>query len=279
MGTKLRIICENTVGRPIPAIGEHGFACLVEHEGRSWLFDTGQGKTLLRNFEALQVDPGPIEGVILSHGHYDHAGGLLDFLKAVGPRPIYAHPDIFLERYWQGQHERRAIGIPFSRETLEQAGADFSLSPEFRTIAPGLHFSGQIPRVTAAETGDPHLVCPAAADGQWIADSFNDDAALAIETSRGLVILLGCAHAGLINTARHFLNNLGEQPVYAILGGTHLGPASDEQFLTTMDFLEELGVERLGLSHCTGQIRAAQVYTRFPKKVFFAAVGAQLDIE
>ncbi|MCK4535666.1 MAG: MBL fold metallo-hydrolase [Desulfuromonadales bacterium] len=278
MSTRLSIICENTVGRPIPAIGEHGFSCLVEHQGGCWLFDTGQGHSLLHNLDVLAIDSSRIEGVILSHGHYDHAGGLLELLKKVGPRPVYAHPDIFLERYWQGQHERRSIGVPHSRAVLEAAGAEFHFYQDFTTIAQGLHFSGKIPRITAAETGDAHLVTPGAEPGSWVPDAFADDAALAIETPRGLVVLLGCAHAGLINTVRHFLDKLDQPHIYAIVGGTHLGPASDAQFTETLDFLEEIKVEKLGLSHCTGQIRAAQVHARFPNKVFFAAVGSSLEV-
>lgn len=277
MSTRLSIICENTVGRPIAAIGEHGFACLVEHEGRSWLFDTGQGLTLLHNFKALGIDPQQIEGVILSHGHYDHCGGLLSFLEAVGPRPVHAHPDIFLERFWQGQHEQRIIGAPHSREALELAGAEFHFSEDFSTIASGLHFSGRIARTTGTETGDPHLVVAGEAGGSTMPDTFDDDAALAIETPRGLIILLGCAHAGLINSVRHLLGKLGRQQVHAIIGGTHLGPASDAQFAETADFLAELNVHRIGLSHCTGQIRAAQLFARFPNKVFFAAVGSHFE--
>ena len=277
MSTKLSIVCENTVGRPIPAIGEHGFACMVEHDGTSWLFDTGGGATLLHNLDVLGMDPRQAEGVILSHGHYDHAGGLLAFLERVGPRPVHAHPDIFLDRFWQGQHEQRFIGVPQQKAELELAGAEFHLHREFTTIAPGIHFSGTIPRVTAAETGDPHLVRQDAATGTMEPDPFQDDAALAIETTRGLVILLGCAHAGLVNTVRHLLDKLGPQHVHAIVGGTHLGPASDAQFAETVGYLAHLNLDRLGLSHCTGQIRAAQLYARFPQKVFFAAVGSCLE--
>lgn len=277
MATKLSIVCENTVGRPIPAIGEHGFACMVEHDGAAWLFDTGSGSTLLHNLDVLGMKPELAEGVILSHGHYDHAGGLLALLEKVGPRPVHAHPDIFLDRFWQGQHEQRFIGVPQQRAELELAGAEFHYHREFTTIAPGLHFSGRIPRVTAAETGDPHLVRQDPATGAMRSDSFQDDAALAIETTRGLVVLLGCAHAGLINTVRHFLDKLGPQHVHAIVGGTHLGPAGDAQFSETVDYLAQLNVDRLGLSHCTGQIRAAQMYARFPQKVFFATVGACLE--
>lgn len=278
MTTRLRIICENTVGRPIPALGEHGFSCLVEHGDRSWLFDTGSGAGLLHNLNVLGVDPHRIESVVLSHGHYDHAGGLDGFLKVVGPRPVYAHPDIFRSRFWLGQHEKRFIGVPASQPELEQAGADFRFSEDFLTLAPGLHFSGRIPRMTASETGDPHLVVSDPSGEGWVSDPIADDAALALETPRGLIILLGCAHSGLINTVRHFLDKLGQQHVHAIIGGTHLGPASEAQFLETITFLAGLKVDRLGVSHCTGQIRSAQLHARFPDKVFFAAVGSQLEV-
>jgi 7,8-dihydropterin-6-yl-methyl-4-(beta-D-ribofuranosyl)aminobenzene 5'-phosphate synthase len=111
-----------------------------------------------------------------------------------------------------------------------------------------------------------------------VADKFPDDAALAIETTKGLVVLLGCAHSGLINTIEHFRCKLRNPHVHAIIGGTHLGPAGDEQFAATMDYLTRLDFDRLGVSHCTGQIRSAQLYTRFPNKVFFANVGTTLKL-
>ena len=102
--------------------------------------------------------------------------------------------------------------------------------------------------------------------------------ALAIETEKGLVILLGCAHSGLINTVEHFRRELGDPRIHAIIGGTHLGPASDEQFAATVDYLKRLDFDQLGVSHCTGQVRSAQLYVHFPNKVFFANVGSTLRV-
>lgn len=278
MTLHLAIVCENTVGRPISACGEHGFSCLVRTDGGTWLFDTGSGETLLGNFDALEIDPSQIDAVILSHGHYDHSGGLLPFLQKVGPRPVYSHAQIFSERFWQGQHEERDISLPYTRSELESAGATFHHLNSFTEIASGLYFSGSIPRLDPLETGDPHLVRRANKTEDWLADEFVDDAALAIETHKGLVILLGCAHSGLINTIEHFRRELGNLRIHAIVGGTHLGPASDEQFSATVDYLKQLDFDRLGVSHCTGQIRSAQLYTHFPNKVFFANVGSTLRI-
>ena len=115
-------------------------------------------------------------------------------------------------------------------------------------------------------------------DMAWTGDEFFDDAALAIETEKGLVILLGCAHSGLINTVEHFRRELGGLRIHAIIGGTHLGPASDEQFAATVDYLKRLDFDRLGVSHCTGQVRSAQLYVHFPNKVFFANVGSTLRV-
>jgi 7,8-dihydropterin-6-yl-methyl-4-(beta-D-ribofuranosyl)aminobenzene 5'-phosphate synthase len=279
MTLQLAIICENTVGRPISACGEHGFACLVKTAAGTWLFDTGSGATLLANLDALGYDKGQISGIILSHGHYDHSGGLLPLLKMIGPRPVYAHPQIFTERFWQGQHELRDISLPYSRAELETGGARFNLLETMTEIAPELFYSGPIPRITPQEKGDQHLV-RLSADGQrQVTDEFTDDAALAIMTSQGLVVLLGCAHAGLVNTLEHFLGKLGRPRLHAIIGGTHLGPVSDEQFAAALDYLARLDFDRLGVSHCTGQIRSAQLYARFPNKVFFANVGTTVKVD
>lgn len=278
MTLSLAIICENTVGRPIDACGEHGFSCLLQTPGGRFLFDTGSGATLLRNLDALGHDARLIDKIVLSHGHYDHCGGLLPLLTKIGPRPVYAHPRIFAERLWQGQHEQRNISLPYSRIDLENAGARFHFLETFTALAPGLYFSGAIPRVCPQEVGDPHLVLAAADDAGCVTDAFPDDAALAIETSKGLVVLLGCAHAGLVNTVEYIRSRLGHQRIHAIIGGTHLGPAGDEQFAATVDYLLRLDFDRLGVSHCTGQVRAAQLHARFPNKVFFANVGTTVAL-
>jgi 7,8-dihydropterin-6-yl-methyl-4-(beta-D-ribofuranosyl)aminobenzene 5'-phosphate synthase len=279
MSLQLDIICENTVGRPIPAGGEHGFACLLNLPFGTWLFDTGSGGTLLKNLEVLGHEARRIEAVVLSHGHYDHCGGLLPLLQNIGPRPVHAHPQIFKKRYWLGRHEQRDISLPYSLEDLAAAGAEFHWHDTMAELAPGLHFSGAIPRLIPQESGDPHLVESPDGHDQWRPDTLADDAALAIETPRGLVILLGCAHAGLVNTVEWFRARLGQARVHAIIGGTHLGPAGDEQFAATVDYLARLEFDRLGLSHCTGQIRAAQLHARFPNKVFFANVGTTVTVE
>lgn len=279
MTLQLDIICENTVGRPIAAGGEHGFACLLTMPCGTWLFDTGSGGTLLKNLEVLGHAAQRIEAVVLSHGHYDHCGGLLPLLEHIGPRPVHAHPQIFKKRYWLGRHEQRDISLPYSQQDLTSAGADFHWHEAMTELAPGLHFSGAIPRLSPRESGDPHLVENQAGDGDWQPDSLADDAALAIESPRGLVILLGCAHAGLVNTVEFFRGRLGQDRIHAIIGGTHLGPAGDDQFAATVDYLSQLDFDRLGVSHCTGQIRAAQLHARFPNKVFFANIGTTVTVE
>lgn len=279
LSLQLTVVCENTVGRPIAACGEHGFACLLQLPGSTWLLDTGGGQTLLPNLAVLGCEPADIDAIVLSHGHYDHTGGLLELLQTIGPRPVYAHPQVFGERRWQGTHEQRDIGPPHGRSDLEAAGATFCLDSNLRELAPGLFCSGEIPQLNLAEEGDPHLLGKSSTTGEWAADAFPDDNALAVDTSHGLVILLGCAHAGLVNTVEHFRNKLPQRRIHAIIGGTHLGPASDAQFDATLAYLLNLDFDRLGVSHCTGQIRAAQLHARMPNKVFFASVGTTFRAE
>ena len=278
MQARITILCENSVGRAIPAIGEHGFSCWLEIDNKHYLFDTGQGLGIINNVQVLGLSLAKLSGVILSHGHYDHVGGLEQVLRHAGELEVFAHPEIFSERYSQSSQALRFIGIPQRRELLETLGARFTFTPEFQQVAPHLYVTGTIPRRNDFEVGDGNLVQRNAA-GELEADPFHDDMAVVLDTPRGLVVLLGCAHSGMINTLDYVLEKFQRTEIYAVIGGTHLGPVSAEQFEHTLTALERFNIQKLGVSHCTGQPRAAQLRNEFGKRFFYASVGAVLEID
>ena len=279
MNAELTILCENTVARPLGLIGEHGFSCLIETAGHgSFLFDTGQGLGLARNADVLGKNLADLRGIVLSHGHFDHSGGLPAALKKCGPVDVFAHPEVFLPRCWAGRHEQRSNGLPYGREELEALGARFVPVTRLTEPASGLFLSGEVPRTTSFETGDPHLFLGPEKDRPLRPDPFLDDLSLAMTTDRGLVVLLGCAHAGMVNILEHFRSGTGCDRVHVVLGGTHLAPAGAEQFAETVRYLKERNVERIGVSHCTGLSRGAELMRELPGKVFFANVGSTFHI-
>ena len=165
MKFRITILCENSVGPISGTLGEHGFSALIEpSQGEPLLFDTGQGLTLLHNAQRMDKDLSAVGNVVLSHGHYDHCGGLLPLLTEYGPKQIHAHPGIFTPRFrLKDTGECYPIGITHSRDQLEAAGGTFELSKEFREIAPGMSLTGEVPRVTAFEAG-----CTATAPGRML---------------------------------------------------------------------------------------------------------------
>lgn len=274
---RITILCENSVGRAIPAIGEHGFACWIEVDGKHYLVDSGQGLGIIKNAQVLDLPLKQLSGAVISHGHYDHAGGLDQVLRHVDGLDVFAHPDVFAERYSQGSHNLRFLGIPQRRELLETLGARFTFTPKFQRIAPNLHVTGAIPRINDFERGDANLV-QRQSDGQFKPDPFNDDMAVVLDSAKGLVVVLGCAHAGIVNTLDYICNQFNRDEVYAVVGGTHLGPVSAEQFDRTLVELKRFNIKKLGVSHCTGQPRAALLRNEFGKRFFYGSVGAVLEI-
>jgi 7,8-dihydropterin-6-yl-methyl-4-(beta-D-ribofuranosyl)aminobenzene 5'-phosphate synthase len=277
MLNRLTVLCENSVEKPVQAIGEHGFSCLVETDNGAFLFDTGQGLGLLHNAELLNVSLSDLQGVILSHGHFDHTGGVQQLLSQAGPLPVYGHPELFRERFWVGKFEQRPNGIPFSRDQLEKLGARFDLSREFREISPGLWLTGEVPRLTPFEKVDKALHYKDRS-GTLIPDQIEDDCSLVIESELGLVVLLGCAHAGLANILHHVVEMMGNDRIYAVLGGMHLAPLSDEPFDQTVAALKQYKVNKIGVGHCSGKRRSADLYAHFPAETMFLSVGSGLSI-
>ncbi len=279
MTTRITILCENTAGIPFGVIGEHGFSCYVETEKGNYLFDTGQGLGLARNAAVLGKDLGQIRCVMISHGHYDHTGGLPDVLRFKSPLDVYGHPGMFIERVGQSKNNasRRFIGIPYRREYLESLGARFRFETGMKEVGPGVWLTGEIPRNSPFEKPDPNMIA-IGADGREIQpDSVPDDLSMIVESEKGLILVLGCAHAGMINIINHVMETTKRDRIYAIIGGTHLGFAEDAQFDETLRLLDEYQVEKIGVSHCTGQARASAMHARLKDRFFFGSVGTVLE--
>lgn len=273
---RITILCENSVGPISGTLGEHGFAALVEGNNFNLLFDTGQGETLLHNAVRMHKDLHSVNKVVLSHGHHDHTGGLLPLLRNCGPKEVLAHPALFSRRYRvRGGGESVAIGIPYDETYLRGAGAAFSFCEDFREIAAGVFLSGEVPRKALFERGDAGLSCDASG---CTPDSVPDDQSLVIRGEKGLIILLGCCHAGIVNTVAHAIEQTGVSDIHALVGGTHLGFCSANQVEHTIKSLREYGVRKICACHCTGFAASVRLAKEFPGIFHNGQVGYTLEV-
>ncbi|MGC7882683.1 MBL fold metallo-hydrolase [Desulforudis sp. 1031] len=275
---KITVLVENTVGVPLELVGEWGLALLMETPDAKILFDTGAQGHVVTNAALLGVDLPTVDALVLSHGHYDHTGGLKAFLQARGRLPVYAHPHLF-DSHCSTVPRRRYIGVPFRWLELESLGADFVWVSEPREIAPGLWVSGEVPRRTAFEKGDARLVVwEDPQNGTAQPDPLRDDMSLYAVTPAGLVVILGCAHAGVVNIIEHAREVTGVDKVYGIIGGTHLGPVDEEQRRTTIDYLHKLNLRFLAANHCTGLPTMATLAQIFGPRFKYAPAGAAFEL-
>jgi len=257
--------------------GEWGLSILVEAGDKKILLDTGPGFSTVHNASLLGIDLTDIDRIVLSHGHADHTGGLLDVLKSTGPKEIVAHPNIWAGKYVsRGGEEPRYIGIPFTREELEASGASFILSREPVELSDHIITTGEIPAVNDFESIDPGLLAKEGEEQRG--DELADDLALIVKTDFGLVVILGCAHRGIINTLHHARILTGEEQVYAVIGGAHLFNSSPERLAMTSAALRDCGVQRLGLSHCTGFAASAYLAQAFGDSFFLNNAGTRFTL-
>lgn len=272
---KLTCMVDNTAGRGSGFWGEHGLAFLVETRGGNrLLFDTGRsGTVLLHNLDALGMKPGTINALAISHAHYDHTGGLPALLERLVGVPLYAHPDLFRQRFSRREGKIESVGLPMSFEALrERVSLRLSSSPQ--EILTGVWTTGEIaPRPEPEGRSSYHLV----REGEgWAPDPYNDDMALVLETAKGLVVLCGCCHAGLLNTLACVRRTFGTD-IAAVVGGTHLISADEAHLERVIEALRRLRLPRLYLNHCTGERAYVALAQAFGERVAPCPAGCTLD--
>jgi 7,8-dihydropterin-6-yl-methyl-4-(beta-D-ribofuranosyl)aminobenzene 5'-phosphate synthase len=263
----------------------HGLATLIRtHLGDSSyevLYDAGPSdEILLHNLKAMGIDLRSISAIVMSHGHWDHFGGLKAALAEINRHdiPIYLHPRMFAKRRIISKTETGEKVWEFTPvcsldEILEAGGAAEITTKPILIAGNTVLRTGEIPRETEYEVGFPNH--QSMVDGAWIDDSeIIDDNCLIIDTARGLIVITGCAHAGVVNSVREAIRLTGRKKIRAIIGGFHLmGKQNEQRIEKTIEDLKKFSPEMIVPSHCTGAVAQHMLANAFPEAYVTGSVG------
>ena len=254
MSTKITTLIENNPGEHLALHHEHGLSFFIEHNGTRVLFDSGQGRRFIDNAREMGFDLRSLDHVVLSHGHYDHTNGV-PFLVDEVQRDfnLHIHADFFDPKYATDGISHIYLGPSYDRQWLRDNRISVeAVSGTGYEIAKGFHLVTSFEATHPLEIKNPRFVVQRPDSDAMEVDDFRDEVSIVLETERGLIVLVGCSHPGIMNILSTIQKRFN-QPIHAVLGGTHLVEAHGKRLDEAYSFLTGEGIDILGLSHCTGE--------------------------
>jgi 7,8-dihydropterin-6-yl-methyl-4-(beta-D-ribofuranosyl)aminobenzene 5'-phosphate synthase len=283
---KITVIAEDSVGYDTPYLGQHGISFLLtaEREGvvRNILVDVAQNSAaLIENINRMQIAISCIDAVVLTHCHYDHTRGIAKILREIGGKdiPVIAHPDIFRTHFISDPY-LRSIGIMDGdrREDIESSGGILYLAGNALEIIPGLISTGEVERITDFEEVEMSLFT--IENGQVKGDLMKDDISVVANVrGKGLVIVTGCSHAGIVNIIQQSIKLTGTKKIHGIIGGFHLIEASEERIQKTALALKKFNPDWVYAGHCTGFRAQVELYNIFKEQFSPLHTGMIVEVE
>lgn len=265
-------LVENTVNTR-ELLAEHGLSFYIQAGGKNILLDAGQTQVLRQNASKLGLSLESLDAIVLSHGHYDHNGGLREILPLATQARLFLHPEALNPKYTRDKDGRaRAIGMPAEiASAIRDRASMISWTTGVTEICEGVFATGPIPRRTSYEnTGGAFFLD----DTCTQPDPLVDDQAVFFESPDGVDVILGCAHSGVVNTLQYIQQITGKN-IHAIMGGMHLLGASQDRVSQTIVSLHQMGVQRIGPAHCTGFGATGALWGAFKEGCFSCSTGSR----